>query len=79
MGRGLTAMAECVNFSKCRFFVENMKNSPSTSAMIQNNYCRGKFQECARNMIFEKLGESHVPSDLSPSESERVAEILKSS
>lgn len=71
-------MAECVNFSKCRFFVENMKNSPSTSTMIQHSYCKGKFQECARYMVFAKLGEGHVPADLSPSETERAEVILKS-
>lgn len=70
-------MAECKNFSHCRFFSENFKNSPSTASMIQNNYCKGKFEDCARYMVYEKLGESHVPGDLSPSEKERVLDILK--
>jgi hypothetical protein len=70
-------MTECINYSKCRFFVENMKNSPSTAMMVQNNYCKGKFEECARFIVFEKRGEKHVPPDLSPSERERAELILK--
>jgi len=72
-------MTECPNFSGCRFFIENMKNSPSTSAMVQNSYCKSKYETCARYLVFQKLGETHVPADLSPSDSERVAGILSKS
>ena len=69
-------MTECVNYNRCQYFIENLKNSPVTSTMIQKTYCKNKFAECARYMIFTKLGESKVPSDLSPSENERAEQII---
>ncbi|GAM09027.1 hypothetical protein OR1_01301 [Geobacter sp. OR-1] len=70
-------MAECVNYNKCSYFVENLKNSPNTASMVQNSYCRGKFEQCARFIIFEKLGETRVPPDLSPSDKQRAEKILQ--
>lgn len=69
-------MSECINYSRCRFFVENLKNSPSTSAMIQSTYCKNKFTECARYMIFDSLDESFIPYDLFPSETEIAENII---
>jgi hypothetical protein len=66
-----------MNLAKCRYFIDNLRNSPSTAAMVQNNYCRNKFTECARFVAFEKLGEARVPRDLSPSETERVETLIK--
>lgn len=69
-------MSECINYTKCRFFIENLKNSPSTAAMVQSNYCKHKFDECARYMVYQALGEAFIPVDLSPSDTEQAREII---
>ncbi|MBI5657569.1 MAG: hypothetical protein HZC44_12450, partial [Geobacter sp.] len=54
-------MTECVNYEKCRYFIDNMKNSPSTATLVQNSYCRHSFEACARYMIYKALGEAKMP------------------
>jgi len=72
-------MTECVNYEKCRYFIDNMKNSPSTATLVQNSYCRHSFEACARYMIYKALGEAKMPRDLSPSETERAEQLIKGS
>jgi hypothetical protein len=69
-------MTVCEYFDKCAFFNEHMSSMPSTAALTQSNYCKNNFTTCARYRVDKILGEPAVPSDLSPSESERADKIL---
>ena len=70
-------MSECVNYEKCRYFIENLKNSPSTAALVQTSYCKNTFEACARYMVYKSLGESKMPGDLSPSQTDRALQLIK--
>jgi len=69
-------MPVCQGFDKCTFFSEHMGDLPSTAALTQSNYCKNNYTACARYQVFQALGEPAVPSDLSPSESERAEKII---
>jgi hypothetical protein len=53
-----------------------MSNMPSTAALTQSTYCKNNHTACARYRVYRALGETAVPSDLSPSESERAEKII---
>ena len=69
-------MPVCEGFEKCTFFKEHMASMPSTAALSQSAFCKSNFSECARYRVFKTLGETAVPSDLSPSESARADRII---
>lgn len=72
-------MANCEGFDTCIYFKEFMGNMPSTAALTQSNYCKNNFTECARYRIWKALGDTAVPPDLSPSESEKADKIIANS
>lgn len=69
-------MTVCEGFEKCTFFKEHMGSLPSTAALAQANFCKKDYLECARYRVYKELGETSVPSDLSPSEKERADQII---
>jgi hypothetical protein len=55
-----------------------MKNMPTLSEVLKQQFCRGDWTSCARCMIFKELGREAIPPDLFPDEIERAREILDS-
>jgi hypothetical protein len=53
-----------------------MSHMPTMAGMFKKNYCQGDATECARHMIFKKLGREAVPADLFPNNHARAKEIL---
>ncbi len=69
-------LADCVCLSGCLFFNDRMAEIPVTAALLKKRFCLDQFKQCARCQVFSKLGRERVPTDLYPSQSERVAGIL---
>ena len=71
-------MAECELLGGCVFFNDKMANIPATAEMMKNRLCRGNKLECARYMVYKKLGRPKVPPDLYPNDVERAKLIISS-
>lgn len=71
-------MAECECLPKCPFFNDRMAEKPATANLMKKRYCLGDNAQCARHMIFSAVGGERVPSDLYPSQTERVQAVLAS-
>jgi hypothetical protein len=71
-------MAECELVLKCPFFNDKMANLPATAQKIKNRLCLADNTECARHMIFVKLGRERVPFDLFPHQLDKARQILNS-
>ncbi|MCF7886154.1 MAG: hypothetical protein K9M80_06645 [Candidatus Marinimicrobia bacterium] len=69
-------MSECECLEGCPFFNDKMANMPGTAEMYKKKYCKGDFDNCARHMIFEKLGKPAVPGDLFPNNQDRAKRII---
>ena len=69
-------MADCVCLSGCLFFNDRMAEIPVTAELLKKRFCRDRFDLCARYRVFAKLGRERVPTDLYPSQQERVEGIL---
>lgn len=69
-------MADCECLSKCIFFNDKMANKPSTAEMYKGRYCKGDNTHCARHQVFKALGPGKVPTDLFPSQEDRVQKII---
>lgn len=69
-------MAECECLPKCPFFNDRMADKPATAAIMKKSYCLGDSTNCARHVVFLKLGSASVPADLFPSQIDRVPGIL---
>lgn len=70
-------MADCPCLSGCPFYNDNMKGMDGMKELYKSRYCRGDNAQCARFMIFQKLGKEAVPPDLFPSMVSRAKEILE--
>jgi hypothetical protein len=53
-----------------------MKDTEGIGAMLKNRYCLGDNSQCARYMIFKKLGKSAVPPNLYPNMHDKAKKIL---
>jgi len=69
-------MSECECLPKCPFFHDRMESKPATAQLMKTAYCLGDSSGCARHMIFSAVGGSFVPSDLYPSQVERVEKVI---
>lgn len=69
-------MAECECLSGCPFFNDKMTANPGLTDMYKKKYCLGNNEQCARHMVFEKLGKGNVPGDLYPNQRDKVEDIL---
>jgi len=70
-------MADCECLPKCPFFHDRMESKPATAQIMKNQYCTGDNSGCARHMLFTAIGGANVPSDLFPSQTARVPEIIQ--
>ncbi len=69
-------MADCVCVPRCPFFNDRMGQMPATAELMKKRYCQGDQTQCARYMVFSKLGPEKVPSDLYPTQIERAQQVL---
>jgi hypothetical protein len=69
-------MAECKLLGKCSFIAKEMSEMPLTAKLVRERYCIGNSTACARNIIGDKIGNNHVPDDMSPSELDKAMILL---
>lgn len=69
-------MAECVCLPRCPFFHDRMAAMPATAQLVKTRYCLGDQENCARHMVFRKLGSEKVPADLYPTQIDRAKALL---
>ena len=69
-------MADCKCLPTCIFFNDQMADMPTTAQSMKRRFCQGNNEECARFMVFSKLGKANVPGDLFPSNKSRAEKIL---
>lgn len=69
-------MADCELLETCIFFNDHMTDMPTMSGIIKQRYCRGSNAQCARHLVFRRLGRDSVPADLYPSQLERAEQIV---
>ncbi len=71
-------MADCELLAGCLFFNDKMAHMPATAELMKNRYCRSDNSQCARFMVFQKLGRPKVPADLIPSNVVKARMIISS-
>lgn len=71
-------MAECECLKGCLFFNDKMKDTEGFGAIYKQRYCLGNNSDCARYVVFKKLGKQGVPPDLYPNMRDRAKKILAS-
>ncbi len=69
-------MANCECLAGCPFFNDKMPDTEGLGAMIKKKYCLGDNSNCARYMVFKKLGKAAVPVNLYPNMQDRAREII---
>ena len=70
-------MKQCECLRGCPFFNDKMDNMPSMAEMYKQKYCLGSPDNCARYVVFKKLGKSAVPLDLFPNQLDQAKKLLK--
>ena len=70
-------MPDCELLEGCLFFNDRMQSMPTVVELLKERLCRGEYTECARYMVYRKLGRPRVPPDLFPSDRDRAWRILK--
>lgn len=68
---------DCQCLKDCIFFNDRMKNMPSMSEVLKQQYCRGDWEHCARCVVFLALGREAVPKDLFPDELDRARRLVR--
>lgn len=69
-------MAECECLQACPFFNDKMPATEGMGAIYKKKYCLGDKLQCARYMVFSRLGRASVPADLYPNMVKRAQSIL---
>lgn len=69
-------MADCECLPACPFFNDKMSNQPGTAEIFKKKFCRGDSEDCARHIVFKKLGKPNVPIDLFPNQKDRALELI---
>lgn len=67
----------CPYLSECPFFAGFMAEMPNGAAKYQREYCLDENKRCARYILLEALGESHVPRTLFPNQYDEMIQILR--
>ena len=67
---------KCEELSTCIFFNDRMESMPAVADLLKTQYCQNEFAECARLKVAARVGGSHVPADLYPSDHSRAAWFL---
>jgi hypothetical protein len=71
-------MPECELLKGCLFFNDQMQGLEAAKDMLKTKYCKGDNSNCARYMVFKKLGRPKVPADLFPNDTNRANQIISS-
>ena len=66
---------DCECLEKCPSFNDMMKDMPAIADLYKHQYCKTDNSECARFIIFKKLGRDAVPKDLFPNQKDRLKNI----
>ena len=69
-------MADCELLTGCPFFNDKMKDTEGLGAIFKNKYCKGDNSQCARYMVYKKLGKPGVPANLYPNMHDQAKKIL---
>jgi len=69
-------MANCECMGGCPFFNDKMKDTEGLGAIYKKKYCLGDKLQCARYMVFKKLGKPSVPVTLYPNQHDQAKQIL---
>lgn len=69
-------MSQCNRIATCPFFNEKLPVMPLVKNMLKNDYCRSNSSICARHILSETLGDSHVPEDLFPNRYDKAEDIM---
>lgn len=71
-------MPRCAHTETCPFFTAEVGFSPELHDAMKARYCLGDNSDCARLKASEILGGvTLVPTDMLPSDTERLATICK--
>ncbi len=70
-------MADCEILEGCLFFNDKMTLDSGLGALYKRSYCLGDNTNCARYMVFKKLGRDKVPNWLPPNLTEKALEIIE--
>jgi hypothetical protein len=70
-------MNECGSLPTCVFFNEKMINMPANAEIMKDNYCRSKYEDCARYIVMKAIGKEKVPPDLFPSDRARAEQLVR--
>ena len=68
-------MAKC-ELMPCPYFNATTAKFPIAEEILKQRYCFGEKLECARYMVYKKLGLEKVPIDLFPNETNKARRIL---
>ena len=69
-------MGHCLLLDSCIHTNDTFKEMPVTSDIIINNYCTVNNSNCSRFIIYDMIGQDHIPNDLMPDDVEQISEIL---
>ncbi|MDA3811075.1 MAG: hypothetical protein PF518_12200 [Spirochaetaceae bacterium] len=69
-------MNTCELMNSCPFYNEKMDHSSEITAELKEKYCNSNNLNCSIYMVINSLGADKIPSDLLPSEKERVYILL---
>ena len=69
-------MSDCECLKGCIFFNDKMKDAGGLGSMYKKRYCLGDNSQCARYMVFKKLGKPAVPADLYPNQQDRAKQLI---
>jgi hypothetical protein len=69
-------MADCECLKGCIFFNDKMKDTEGLGAIYKKKYCLGDSTQCARYMVFKKLGKPNVPATLYPNMQDRAKALI---
>jgi hypothetical protein len=72
-------MADCQCMAGCPFFNDRMQGMDGAAGLFKKKYCQGSAADCARFMVFSRLGKAAVPSDLFPNMVDRANAIIAGS
>lgn len=72
-------MAECECLPGCGFYHDKMPIESGIGNLYKKNYCLGDNSECARHMVFKKLGREAVPANLYPNQLDKAKKIIENS
>lgn len=68
----------CPKLGACPFYNDKMPMESGLGAIYKKKYCMGSNINCARWLVQQNLGPSHVPKTLYPGMTDVAAQIIAS-